>query len=219
MRLWKMKQIYRYSLEFIGEYNSGRRREGKGVLMEDEKIIDLYWERNPMAITVTGEKYQNYCFKIAYNILRNQQDCEECINDTWFRAWNAMPTERPKFLGAFLGAITRNLSLDCYRKKHTKRRGEGEITYVFEELQDCISTAGPEQKIEEQELLKALNQFLENIEKESRMIFVRRYWYMDSIAEIATRFSMGESKVKSSLFRTRKKLHTFLIQEGFEVEG
>ncbi|MGN0352532.1 MAG: RNA polymerase sigma factor [Roseburia sp.] len=187
--------------------------------MEDEKIVELYWERNPMAITVTGEKYQNYCFKIAYNILQNQQDCEECVNDTWFRAWNAMPTERPKLLGAFLGAITRNLSLDCYRKRHTKRRGEGEITYVFEELQDCISTAGPEQKLEEQELVKALNRFLENMEKESRMIFVRRYWYMDSVAGIAARFSMSESKVKSSLFRARKKLYAFLKQEGFEVEG
>lgn len=187
--------------------------------MEDERIVDLYWERNPMAITATGEKYQNYCFKIAYNVLRNQQDCEECVNDTWLRAWNAMPTERPKLLGAFLGAITRNLSLDCYRKKHAKRRGEGEITYIFEEMRDSLITEGPEQKAEEQALVEALNLFLERMEKESRILFVRRYWYLDSIAEIAKRFSMSESKVKSSLFRSRKKLQAFLKQEGFEIEG
>lgn len=187
--------------------------------MEDEKIVDLYWERSPMAITETGKKYQNYCFKIAHNVLHNTQDAEECVNDTWFRAWNAMPTERPKLLGAFLGAITRNLSLDCYRKAHAKRRGEGEVSYVFEELQDCFLLEGPEEKLEEQELVEALNRFLGKLGKESRMIFVRRYWYMDSVAEIAARFLVSESKIKSSLFRSRKKLHTFLRQEGFEIEG
>lgn len=187
--------------------------------MEDEKIVELYWERNPVAITATGEKYQNYCFKIAYNVLHNQQDSEECVNDTWLRAWNSMPEERPRLLGAFLGAITRNLSLDRYRKKHAKKRGEGEITYIFEEMQDSLCAEGPEQKMEERALVEALNRFLGKMGRENRLIFMRRYWYLDSIAEIAEHFSMSESRVKSSLFRSRKKLRAFLEQEGFEVEG
>lgn len=183
--------------------------------MVDEKIVDLYWERNPMAITVTGEKYENYCYKIAYNVLRQHQDCEECVNDTWMRAWDAMPQERPGLLGAFLGAITRNLSIDRYRKNQAKRRGEGNVEYIFDEMQDIVLTDGPEEHLEETRLVETLNTYLATMNKEQRMIFVRRYWYMDSIEEIAKRFLMSESKVKSSLFRSRKKLREYLLQEDF----
>ena len=185
--------------------------------MEDEKIIDLYWDRDQSAILKTEEKYGSYCHRIAWNILYNKEDCEECINDTWMRAWNAMPTERPNILSAFLGAITRNLSLDRYRKQHAKKRGEGEVAFVFDELQDCLMAEGPEQQMDANLLVAALNRFLERMEKENRIIFVRRYWYMDSIDAIAKRFSISESKVKSSLFRSRNKLRDYLQQEGFSI--
>lgn len=185
--------------------------------MEDEKIIDLYWERNQSAITETEGKYGAYCHRIAWNILYNREDCEECVNDTWMRAWNAMPMERPGILSAFLGAITRNLSLDRYRKLHSKKRGEGEVAYVFDELTDCVAKEGPEQQADVNALTEALNVFLGKMEQESRMIFVRRYWYMDSIEAIAAKYAISESKVKSSLFRSRNKLRTYLQQEGFTV--
>ena len=185
--------------------------------MEDEKIIDLYWNREQTAIIETEAKYGAYCHHIAWNILNNNQDSEECVNDTWLRAWNSMPTERPGILSAFLGAITRNLSLDCYRKKHAKKRGEGEVMYVFEELQDCFLNDGPEQQSEANALVEALNYFLSKMEKDNRMIFVRRYWYMDSVEGIAKRYGISESKVKSSLFRSRNKLRDFLQKEGFAV--
>ena len=103
---------------------------------EDEQIIDMYWAREQEAITETADKYGKYCGTIAWNILYNSEDCEECLNDTWLKAWNSMPTERPQILSAFLGAITRNLSLDRYRKNHAKKRGEGQVAYIFEELQN-----------------------------------------------------------------------------------
>ncbi len=185
--------------------------------MEDEKIIDLYWDRDQSAIVKTEEKYGSYCHRIAWNILYNKEDSEECVNDTWMRAWNSMPTERPNILSAFLGAITRNLSLDRYRRQHAKKRGEGEVAFVFDELQDCLTIDGPEQQIDANLLVDALNHFLEKMEKENRIIFVRRYWYMDSIEAIAKRFSISESKVKSSLFRSRNKLRDYLQQEGFSL--
>lgn len=185
--------------------------------MEDMEIIDLYWSRNEEAISHTQQKYGAYCTKIANNILYNREDSMECVNDTWLKAWNAMPEERPNLLAAFLGAITRNLSLDRYRKTHADKRGKGEAELVFDEMQDCLTTDGPEQQLEANQLTEHINAFLENMEKESRMIFVRRYWYMDSIKEIAERYEMSDSKVKSSLLRSRQKLSAYLVKEGYAV--
>lgn len=182
--------------------------------MEDEKIIDLYWERNQMAITQTDQKYGRYCRHIAGNILYDREDCEECINDTWFKAWNSMPEERPRILSAFLGAITRNLSLDCYRRKHSAKRGGGEITYIFDELTDCAGGDEPLAHVQQRELAEAISRFLAGLDAESRVIFVRRYWYMDRVGEIAERLGISDSKTKSSLFRSRKKLRSFLSEEG-----
>lgn len=188
-----------------------------GQFLEDEKIIELYWVRDQRAITCSQQKYGAYCHKIAQNVLHNESDCEECMNDTWFRAWNSMPTERPGILQAFLGAITRNLSLDRYRKNHSKKRGEGEISYIYEEMQDCISGENMGLHVENMELAEMINRFLAGMKTENRRIFVRRYWYFDSIAEIAKRFSISESKVKSSLMRSRESLRKCLAQEGIEV--
>lgn len=185
--------------------------------MEDERIIDLYWARDQLAIMKTEEKYGTYLRGIARNILWDREDCEECINDTWLRAWNAMPTARPSILSAFLGAITRNLSLDCYRKKHSAKRGGGQAAYIFDELTDCSGGNGPLEYLEEQELVDSLNRFLKNLDPEKRVMFVRRYWYMDAVSEIAVRCGVSESSVKTALFRIRKKLKAHLQKEGFEI--
>lgn len=185
--------------------------------MEDSKIIDLYWDRDQNAIVRSQEKYGRYCSRIAGNILRSREDCEECVNDTWLRAWNAMPAERPDILSAFLGAITRNLSLDRYRRNTSKKRGSGEITYIFDEMQDCIGGNEIDGHLDAMVLTESINRFLEKMSQDNRIIFVRRYWYMDSIEEITKRYKLSESKVKSSLFRSRKKLHEHLLKEGFEV--
>lgn len=185
--------------------------------MEDEKIIDLYWERSEQAVAVTQEKYHSYCYRIAHNILYNREDSEECVNDTWMCAWNSMPQERPGLLGAFLGKITRNISLDLYRKTHAKKRGSGECTYIFDELTDCVQEDRINEQLDRDELAEALNHFLERQKLENRIMFVRRYWYMDSIADIAGRLHCGESRVKSSLMRTRAKLRDYLREEGIEL--
>lgn len=185
--------------------------------MEDERIIDLYWAREEKAIRHTEQKYGAYCRKIAWNILADREDCEECLNDTWLKAWNAMPDERPQILSAFLGAITRNLSLDRYRKKHAEKRGSGTVTYIFDEFMDGADEKEPVIHMEEKELVDALNRFLKGLSKEQRVVFVRRYWYMDSIAEIAKRCACSENRIKSMLFRERSRLKEYLRKEGFEV--
>lgn len=182
--------------------------------MEDEKIIDLYWARKQTAIRETEQKYGRYCGRIACNILHDAGDTEECLNDTWLRAWNSMPAERPGILSAFLGAITRNLSLDCYRRKHSAKRGGGVMPFIYDELHDCVGGEEPFHYVAQEELTAAIDRFLAGMEKENRVIFVRRYWYMDGTREIADRLAVSESKVKSSLFRARKKLYAYLKQEG-----
>ena len=183
--------------------------------MEDNEIIDLYWDRDETAISHTQQKYGAYCTKIANNILYEKEDSLECVNDTWLKAWNSMPQERPNLLAAFLGAITRHLSLDRYRRKHAGKRGKGEAELIFDEMQDTLTSDGPEQQIEALQLTAHINLFLDKIGKENRMIFVRRYWYMDSVKDIAKRYEISESKVKSSLLRSRKKLPAYLAKEGY----
>lgn len=185
--------------------------------MEDKTIIDLYWARKEEAIHRTEEKYGAYCRKIAGNILTDRQDREECINDTWLKAWNSMPDERPDILSAFLGAITRNLCLDRYRKNHAGKRGGGEVAYIFDEFMDGAKDREPVTQMEERELTDALNHYLKNLSVEQRVIFVRRYWYMDSIEDIAKRCACSENRIKSILFRQRGKLKEYLRKEGFDV--
>lgn len=181
--------------------------------MEDSAIIDLYWAREEAAITETDQKYGPYCRAIAYHILKSREDSDECVNDTWLRAWNAMPPERPTILSAFLGRITRNLSLDRYRQRHALRRG-GELETIDLELGDLVSGGQSDGCIDAIATGEAISRFLHTCDQTARVIFLRRYWYADSIAEIAGRYHISESKVKSSLFRSRKKLRSYLEQEG-----
>ena len=186
--------------------------------MEDKEIVDLYWERNEDAISKTDEKYGPYLFKIAYNILADQEDSHESVNDTYFKAWNSMPPHRPNVLSTYLGKITRNLSIDTYRGKHCQKRINSEYTLSLSELQDCISGGNTtEQTMEVHLLAEALNRYIRTLSPEVRDVFVGRYYFMDSMKDIASYHGMSIPKVKSILHRTRLGLKQYLRQEGFEV--
>lgn len=186
--------------------------------MEDREIVELYWERSETAISETKKKYERYCYSIAYHILYNREDSEECVNDTYIRAWNAIPPHRPGRLSVFLGKITRNLAIDCYEKIRTIKRGKGQAELILDELQECIPFSDNTEKITEDIVLKdALDAFLSILPQETRKLFVRRYWYASSIKEIAKDFRISESKVKMQLLRTRNQLRVFLEKEGIEI--
>lgn len=186
--------------------------------MEDEKIIELYWQRDEEALRQTNLKYGSFCYYIAHNILKDDEDSEECVNDTWFKTWMVIPPKRPEFFQAFLGKITRNLSLDRYRKRHASKRGGGSVDVIYEELKECIADhTSEEARTDTIVITDALGRFLREISKDARIIFVRRYWYADSVAQIAEYYGMSESKVKSSLMRSRNKLKAFLEKEGITV--
>ena len=184
--------------------------------MEDREIVDLYWQRSDLAISETDHKYGRYCRTIAYNICGSNEDAEECVNDTWFRAWNRMPSERPAALSAFLGCITRNLAINTIKTKNRLKRGGGEAVLALDELSECIPDGSdPERMIEENELEEAIGRFTAGLPETERTAFVLRYFYVVPVAEIADRLNCGQGKIKSSLFRTRKKLRDYLTEEGF----
>lgn len=186
--------------------------------MNDNEIIQLYWDRNEQAIKVTSQTYGNYCATIARNILNNKEDVDECINDTYINAWNSMPTHWPEHLATFLGKITRNLSFNKYRDDHTEKRGGGEIALVLDELTDCVSdTDYVEQIIDRQELLKVINSFVRKLSIDKRNMFVRRYWYADSVSDIAKDYGMLQGTVSKTLERTRKQLKAYLTERGFDL--
>ena len=165
-------------------------------MMDDAKIVQLYWDRNEQAISATADKYGNYCAAIAQNILGNSQDTEECVNDTYLNAWNSMPPHRPNILATFLGKITRNLALNKY--KHN-------------------TADNVEQEINRKELILAISHFLKKLPSDKRNIFVCRYWYFDSISDIAAHFDMTENNVSVTLNRLRLKLRNYLLERGFEL--
>jgi len=186
--------------------------------MEDRSILNLYNSRDESAITETAAKYGGYCTKIAMNILRNEQDADECVNDTWLKAWESIPPMVPVILSSFLGRITRNLALNALKANNTKKRGGNQIHLVLEELDDCIqSPASTESEFDSKETEKTISDFLYTLKKESRVVFVRRYWYYDSISDIAKAHKMSKSKVKSMLLRTRNKLKQYLEERGIII--
>ena len=182
--------------------------------MEDETIIDLYWERNPLAIDRSSEKYGNYCSTIARNILQSEEDSEECVNDTWLGAWNSIPPKRPNNLATFLGKITRSKAIDRWRTEHREKRGGCTISIALDEIAEAIPAGGsPEQEVMRKELARAIDRFLDALPELERNVFLCRYWYFESISEISERFDFSYGKVKSMLLRTRKKLRDFLKEE------
>lgn len=186
--------------------------------MDDSKIIELYMDRSEQAISETARKYGRYCHYIAYNILHNDEGSEECVNDTYLRTWNSIPPKRPNKLQTFLGKITRNLSLNKYEKQSAEKRGSGQIPLILDELTECIpADRNSETLVEDMVIKETLDRFLENLSADARKIFVRRYWYMSSVKEIAEEYGLSESKVTVTLFRTRQKLKTVLEKEGIAL--
>lgn len=183
--------------------------------MDDRQIIALYNERSEAALSETVKKYGRYCRTVAYNILYNEEDSEECVNDTWLRAWESIPPQCPERLSAFLGKITRNLALNRYKHNTREKRGGGQTLLVLEELVECVPGAdSTEEAVEEALLVDVLNRFLEELPAEKRKIFMRRYWYLSSVKEIAEDFGLSESNVKMTLLRLRSKLKQTLEKEG-----
>ena len=183
--------------------------------MEDERIIRLYWERNESAIRETETKYGKYCYTVAYNILHSHEDSDECVNDTWHGAWNAMPPEKPSKLQCFLARITRNIAIDRYRYDGAQKRG-AETEIVIDEYLECIPSG--EISVEDEFMLKqAINGFLASLDTKTRVIFMRRYWYAMSVKEIADGMHLSENNITVILHRTRIKFKHYLMKEGIFV--
>lgn len=185
--------------------------------MEDEKIIGLYWDRNEDAIVETSSKYDKLCFLIANNILANHEDSEECVNDTYLGLWNAIPKQRPSRFSVFVSRITRNLALKKFEYLSAAKRNP-EAVCSFEELGECVSGKEyVENELENRRIEQAINAFLWQQGEEKRNIFIRRYWYFESIENICKRTGYSQSKIKSMLFNMRQKLRDYLESEGIEL--
>ena len=182
----------------------------------DGEIIDMYLARNEDAIGCTSEKYGKYCTSIAYNILADLFDTEECVNDTWLRAWNSIPPTVPRILGAFLGKITRNLALDRYAAKAAAKRG-GRVAESLDELAECVGDSDLVEQMEVQELAEHISAFLRSEPEASRCVFIRRYFHQASVAEIAKKYGLTQANVKVTLHRMRKRLALYLEKEGIFV--
>lgn len=183
--------------------------------MQDEKIVDLYWQRSDDAIRETARKFGSYCHTIAYNILCDSSDADECVNDTYLKAWNSMPTNRPARLAPYLGRITRNLALNTAFSQSRKKRGGENLTLALDELNECVPNGVDlEKSAEMSELRAAIRRFVSGLPEEERSIFLARYWYFESEKEISQRMGFSRSKVASRLSRTRTKLKEYLTEEG-----
>ena len=186
--------------------------------MEDFEIVELYWDRDENAITQTDRKYGKYCRKIAFSIVNDREDMEECVNDTYLQTWNSLPPQRPEKLSAYLGKICRNISINLYEKLTAEKRGGNETDACLDEISELV---GGSSEVEEQldltVLTDLINKFLKRCEKQARTVFVQRYWYMMSVKEIASENRMSDSNVKMTLLRTREKLKLYLEEEGYSI--
>lgn len=183
--------------------------------MNDSQIIALFFDRDQRAIEETAAKYGSYCYAITHNILQNRLDAEEAVSDAYFALWDAIPPHKPAILRTFLGKIARRTALKRWENIRAQKRGGGEVALALEELSEYLSDGTtPETAMETAELTQILNSFLKKLPKEERQVFVCRYWYLDPVADIASRFGYSHSKVKSMLARTRMKLRATLSKEG-----
>lgn len=184
--------------------------------MEDSQIVALYWDRDEAAIEQTQKKYGRYLAKIAYNILANREDSQESVNDTYLAAWDSIPPHKPQALSTYLGRLTRCISIDLLRRRTSQKRGRGEFVLSLEELDNCLSNGNTaEQTVECQLLAQVIESYLRSIRDEARNVFIGRYYYLDSVKQIASYCGISESKVKILLHRTRQGLWEHLQKEGF----
>lgn len=187
-------------------------------ILTDKEIIGLYQARSETAIAESNAKYGAYCFAVADNILNSREDSDECVNDTWLHTWNVIPPKCPDKLRLFFAKITRNLSVDRLRKMTSKKRGKGELTLALEELEECVPGKGSvEETVDEKHLSILIDEFLRTVPKRDRQFFLRRYFFTETVSEIASRFDVNENVVSVSLHRTRTKLRSHLEKEGFNV--
>lgn len=198
--------------------NGRKKQTEEEIFINDTDIIELYFSRNEKAIAESAAKYGNYCTSIAYRILNDRSDAEECVNDAYRSAWNEIPPKRPSALRLFLGRLTRNTALDRYREKRAKKRGGGITALAFEELDSCIpSDFSVEEQTDAISLTDTLNSFLGGLDTKKRVIFIQRYWYFMSVEEISLDSGYSKSDIRTTLFRTREKLREHLEKEGFTV--
>ena len=184
--------------------------------MEDAKIIELFFQRNEQAVKETDTAYGRKLYVLSNNILNNREDAEESVSDTYMETWKSIPPKRPKYFYAFLASICRNMSFNRLDWRLAAKRN-AEVVALTQEMEMCIPDTRQEVEMDRRELRRVLESFLETLSKESRLIFLRRYLYVDTVAEIAARYGISESKVKTQLHRTRAKLHTYLAKEGIYV--
>ena len=185
--------------------------------MDDDQIVELFWNREESAIEQAAEKYGSYCQTIALNILSNREDAEECVNDTWLRVWNAIPPERPKVFRAWVGKITLRLALNRWQKNRSQKRYAG-LEEVLSELEECLpSDEMIEQQIAANEITRIINQWLGTLGREDRVIFVRRYWYGDTVKQLALECGVSPGKMAKRLFLLRGKLKAALAKEDVLV--
>lgn len=186
--------------------------------MNDEDIIRLYFDRDERAISETSARYGKYCYTIADNILHNHEDSEECVNDTYVKTWESIPPQRPGIFSAFLGRITRNLSLNRYKMNTAAKRGGNDMTVLLDEISEVVSGGDtPEDLLMEQALVSALNEFLRSLQPHQRQMLVRRYWYADGISSIARRMGTSENNVSATIRRLRISLREYLLERGFDL--
>lgn len=184
--------------------------------MTDEKIIELYFDRNEVAIKETDKKHGKYCFTIANNILRNREDSEESVNDTWMKAWKSIPPTRPVYFNLYLAKIVRNLSFMKYKSKHAQKRGSGEIAVILDELEACLADQSSVESIYiAKELNTMINKFVYSLSERDGNVFIRRYFFADTSKDIAKRYALTENNVRVILNRNRNKLKEKLEKEGY----
>lgn len=186
--------------------------------MQDEKIVELYWGRDEQALVETEAKFHKYLFKIAFGILADKSDSEESVNDTYLAAWNSIPPQKPSVLSTYLGKLTRRISIDIFRRKNSQKRKTSQYALSLAELNDCVkSKDNLEEEMENMDLGAAISGFLRTLSKESRTLFVSRYYFCDSLKDAARYVGISESKAKSTLYRTRLALKDYLLKEGFLI--
>lgn len=186
--------------------------------MEDFEIVELYWDRDENAIAQTDAKYGKYCRKIAYSILYDREDTEESVNDTYLQTWNSLPPNRPERLSTYLGKICRNISINLYEKLTAEKRGGREADACLDEMAEVVGRSSDvEEQLDLSVLTDTINTFLKRCDKQARIVFVQRYWYMIPVKQIAKENRMSESNVKMTLLRTREKLREYLEEEGYSI--
>ena len=184
--------------------------------MDDAQIIELYWDRDEEAIRQTDLAYGRKLHVLSDKIVNSYEDAQECVNDTYMKAWNTIPPQRPSYFFAYLAKICRFFAYGILDWRQAAKRN-ADVVELTKEMEMCIPDPSHQRRIEGEEIGRVLDRFLDSISQESRLIFMRRYWYTDSISEIAARYNISESKVKTQLYRTRVKLRSFLEQEGITI--